>query len=148
MLKIELARIIVQLRTLEEFVSICSTFDSRFRALDHARMFNAQPIAKPSTQFSAPKAAASYSTAITAPTIPTTSQGNDAMDLSSIKRGHLPDAEKDRRREVNLCLYCGDHPFVKSVQCPKLSKPRSNLHNFASTISLPDTSSFSGFSTF
>jgi hypothetical protein len=48
-------------------VSTCSTLDSRFRALDHARMFNAQPIAKPSTQFSAPKAAVLYFTAVTAP---------------------------------------------------------------------------------
>jgi len=140
-LKIELTRIIVQPRTLEEFVSTCSTLDSRFRALDHARMFNAQPIAKPSTQSSVPKAAASYSTAVTAPMTPTTSQGGDVMDLSSIKRGPLSDAEKDRRRGAGLCLYCGVHPFVKGVQCPKLPKPRLTLHNFASTTSLQSASS-------
>src|SRR5450755_812000 len=135
-LKIELARIIVQPRTLEEFVSICFTLDSRFRALDHARMFNAQPIAKSSTQFSVPKAVASYFTAVTALMTPTISQGGDVMDLSSIKRGLLSDAEKDRRRGAGLCLYCDVHLFVKGVQCPKFPKPRLILHNFVFTISL------------
>src|SRR5450755_3711588 len=135
-LKIELTRIIVQPRTLEEFVSTCSILDSRFRALNHARMFNAQPIAKLSTQSSVPKTAASYFTAVTAPMTPTTFQGSDVINLSSIKRGLLSDAKKDRRKKADLYLYCDVHPFVKSVQCPKLPKPRLTFHNFASTISL------------
>jgi hypothetical protein len=140
-LKIELARIIIQPRILEEFVSTYSTLNSRFRALNHARMFNAQPIAKSSTQSSVPKAAALYSTAVTAPMTLTTSQGGDVMDLSSIKRGPLSDAEKDRRRKAGLCLYCSVYPFVKGVQCPKLPKSRLTLHNFVFTISLQSASS-------
>jgi hypothetical protein len=78
-------------------------------------MFNAQLIAKSSTQSSVPKAAVSYFTAVTALMTPTTSQGDNAMDFFSIKRGPLSDAEKDRRKKTGFCLYCDDHPFVKNV---------------------------------
>jgi hypothetical protein len=78
-------------------------------------MFNTQPIAKSSTQSSAPKAAALYSTAVTALMTPTTSQRDNAMNLSLIKRGLLSDAEKDRRKKAGFCLYCDDHPFIKDV---------------------------------
>jgi hypothetical protein len=108
-------------------------------------MFNAQPIAKPSTQSSAPKAAASYSTAVTVPMTPTISQGGNVMDLSSIKRGPLSDTEKDRRKKADLCLYCGDYPFVKGVQYPKFPKSRLILYNFVFTISLQSASSESIF---
>jgi hypothetical protein len=104
-------------------------------------MFNAQPIAKSNTQSSAPKAAASYFTAVTAPMIPTIFQGSDVMNLSSIKRGLLSDAEKDRRKEAGFCLCCGDHSFIKSVQCFKFPKSRFILHNFVFTISLQSASS-------
>jgi hypothetical protein len=99
-------------------------------------MFNAQPIAKPNTQSSAPKAVASYFTAVMAPMTPIISQGNDAINFSSIKHGPLSDTEKDRRKRTGLCLYCDDHPFVKGVQCSKLPKPRSTFYNFVFTTSL------------
>lgn len=45
------------------------------------------------------------------PSIPIITQNNDAMDLSatsSQRKGPLTQEEKDRRRKLGLCLYCGE----------------------------------------
>jgi retrotransposon gag protein len=45
------------------------------------------------------------------------------MDLDASKRGPLTEAEKKRRRENNLCLYCGNGGHFLQ-KCP-LAKPRT-----------------------
>jgi hypothetical protein len=40
------------------------------------------------------------------------------MELDSTKRGPVPDAEKKRRRDNNLCAYCGGEGHY-AASCPK-----------------------------
>ncbi|KAI0998890.1 hypothetical protein K3495_g9307 [Podosphaera aphanis] len=54
----------------------------------------------------------------------TTTQGGDAMDLSIsnvMPRGPLPQEEKERRRKLGLCYYCGKGVH-KAVECSLLRK--------------------------
>lgn len=57
----------------------------------------------------------SYSTP-NASTIPT-----PASFPSTGKRGPITTAEKDRRRGLGLCLYCGLHQFEAGTPCPKVT---------------------------
>jgi hypothetical protein len=45
------------------------------------------------------------------------------MELDAMKRGPLSEQEKKRRRENNLCLYCGSGQHLRA-NCP-LAKPRN-----------------------
>lgn len=49
----------------------------------------------------------------------TTTEGGDAMDLSAVKsqpRGSLSNEEKDRRRRLGLCYYCGNGKH-RAINC-------------------------------
>jgi hypothetical protein len=50
--------------------------------------------------------------------------GPAPMEVDSI-RGPLMQAEKDRRRQNNLCLYCGS-PGHRAAECRKRTNPSSN----------------------
>jgi hypothetical protein len=52
---------------------------------------------------------------------PFESSGPSAMEIDAIRRGPLSDQEKRRRREMNLCLYCGSDQHLRAA-CPVASK--------------------------
>lgn len=80
---------------------------SRLQDIDNRIQTFSRNLARHNTranQSSWPKNLQSLSTPLT------TTQGGDAMDLSAVSsqhRGPLSDEEKDRRRQLNLCYYCG-----------------------------------------
>ena len=53
---------------------------------------------------------------------PVTSPGPVPMDLSAVTRGPLSEEEKQRRREFNLCNYCGE-PGHYARYCPNKPTP-------------------------
>lgn len=50
--------------------------------------------------------------------------GDDAMQVDSIRRGPLQPQERERRRQLNLCLYCGG-PDHMIRNCPSRTKSLS-----------------------
>lgn len=61
--------------------------------------------------------------------------GPTPMEVDSI-RGPLSQAEKDRRRKNNLCLYCGN-PGHRALECRKRSSPPQPGKSIASIESTP-----------
>ena len=55
---------------------------------------------------------------------------SNAMEIDAIRRGPLSDQEKKRRREMNLCLYCGSDQHLRAA-CPVASK--KNFSNAANS---------------
>jgi hypothetical protein len=47
-----------------------------------------------------------------------------AVEIDAIHRGPLSEAEKRRRRENHLCLYCGSNQHLRAV-CPVAAIKRS-----------------------
>lgn len=143
-LKTLLAQQLIQPDNLEKLLEYCLTMDSRLRALPNVRSYTSQSTIRPRSSSPPNKAPLFKSIGTPAPAL-TVSQGGDAMDLSSTRRGPLSDAEKKRRYEADLCAYCGKHK--KSEVCNALAKrgnppPRQSnpsLHNFS--LSLGDVAS-------
>lgn len=112
--------------TFEQLVNRLQGYDIRHRALPSNQRF--------STPFrsydSNPSTPTRPTTSRSAPATPlTTSQGGDAMDLSANRnfRGPLTQAEKDERRNRNLCYYCGQSGHI-AFRCP--SKPSRSPLSF------------------
>jgi hypothetical protein len=123
--------------TFDEFVQMCIRIDNRIRA---HRESNPAPRTQ-GGQF-APNNT----------NIPSTSTGTHPgpMDLSaanrnqgnqkSLKRGPLNDMEKKRRRENNLCLYCGS-PGHWASQCPhKKNQGKKAASAAVGNVENPETS--------
>jgi retrotransposon gag protein len=93
-------------RTLDSAVTLAIQMDNRlFERRQEKSLFRPSPTIPQSRQ---PQVVDST------PTIP--------MDLDAAKRGPLTEAEKKRRRDHNLCLYCGNGGHFRQ-KCP-LAKPR------------------------
>jgi hypothetical protein len=75
------------------------------------------------------------------PAMPSSHHGPTPMDLDSIQRkpGPLTEAEKKRRRDNNLCGYCGaaDH---HRKDCPKLAHKNTRSHAQVSIQPAPSSS--------
>ena len=112
--------------TYEELASRCIQIESRERSLGRDFRTPTTPRPPPQTPAKKPAPLTTARTEVTtvqkrqysqgtlatgANTTPiqtrTTSQGGDAMDLSG-RRGPISDAEKQRRLDESLCLYCGE----------------------------------------
>ena len=50
-----------------------------------------------------------------------------AMEIDAIHRGPLPEAEKRRRRDNHLCLYCGSNQHLRAA-CPVAKKRPAGLN--------------------
>lgn len=114
---------------LDDTIKTCQRLDQRHRATQalHKKTF------LPRAPFGSPPP--SPGTPITpAPryTMPFTGLPSppEPMDLSAarVQRGPLTDAEKQRRREQGLCLYCGDdqHRVLNCPRKPPFNSPRIN----------------------
>lgn len=121
---------------LDDTVKICQRLDQRHRATQalHKRSFVPRtsfgsPFPSPGTPVTpTPRRPASPSVS---PTLP------EPMDLSAarVQRGPLTNAEKRRRREQGLCLYCADeqHRVLNCPRKPKFNSPRMTGHLAAVT---------------
>lgn len=115
--------------SLDDTIHVCQRLDQRHRAAQalQRRPFDSRasfgsPHATPRTPVTPTLARFS------SPSPVTSSSPTELMDLSAarVQRGPLTDAEKRRRREQGLCLYCGDgqHRVLNCPRKPKFNSPR------------------------
>ena len=121
-LKTHLITVDVESMILAQVIALCQRIDNRHRATQSALNF----FRSASTGAAVPKGNASRPAwnAVSAP--PTPAPNPDAMDLSvarSRPRGPLTAAEKERRRALGLCFYCGG-PGHSASTCPLSPKDR------------------------
>ena len=113
-----------------ELVEECQFRDTRDR--QHRERFSK----------SGPKITHSVTTSTAAPAVhvhTSTNDGNTAMDLSKIgskPRGPLTSEEKQRRRDHQLCLYCGE-PGHHAANCEKKPSNRTNIRTVTSAPTAP-----------
>lgn len=106
----------------EGWVAICQNFESNLDEMKHREKWNAI------VRFNN-----NHQTQHQNQRQPTTTEGGDAMDLSRIQtttgqqrpKG-ISWEERQRRRSLNLCMYCGEGGHVKTT-CPRT--PSSRAHN-------------------
>lgn len=120
----------------DDFTKLCIQLDNKLHA-HQAEKRQATGGSSSSSSSGAKKPNTSSSSSSRPPastTTPKTSSGTapGPMELDSTKRGPLSDAEKKRRRENNLCAYCGEEGHY-AASCPKKKKGNKKKHGAAVT---------------
>jgi hypothetical protein len=115
--------------SLDNTIHICQRIDQRHRAAQALQRRPFTPRASFGSPHTSPRTPATPTPAplFTPSPIPSSSPA-ELMDLSAarVQRGPLTDAEKRRRREQDLCLYCGDgqHRVLNCPRKPRFASPR------------------------
>jgi hypothetical protein len=118
------------------FVRLCISLDSAWLARQQEKKLRQPQGPKVNQQLPRSKDSSSHQTHQSSPLSQSTTQppasssstvGYSPMDLDSIQiqNGHLTQAEKNRRRQEGLCLYCGQ-PGHFANGCPTKNKPKSH----------------------
>ena len=107
--------------TFDDLVKLSNQIDGRLFAQRRSKN-------TPSTSSNKPRPTGSNVKAHRAPApvnVSISTPGPVPMQLDNTqRRGPLTEAEKQRRRDNKLCLYCGEPGHIANV-CPNKSKPRS-----------------------
>jgi hypothetical protein len=115
--------------SLDDTIHVCQRIDQRHRAAQALQRRPFTPRASFGSPHASPRTPATPTPApLYSPSPITSSSPAELMDLSAarVQRGPLTDAEKRRRREQGLCLYCGDgqHHVLKCPRKPRFASPR------------------------
>jgi hypothetical protein len=115
--------------SLDDTIHVCQRIDQRHRAAQALQRRPFTPRASFGSPHASPRTPATPTPApLYSPSPITSSSPAELMDLSAarVQRGPLTDAEKRRRREQGLCLYCGDgqHHVLNCPRKPRFASPR------------------------
>jgi hypothetical protein len=131
-LKDEVARSGHRPNTLSELITFIIPLDNRLYEREQEKRYETRNAIPRATTNARPTQSTSNMTSVTSATFtprltnfadtkPTTA--NHTRTTGSAPRGPLPDAEKQRRRDQNLCLYCAEQGH-SATDCP-LAQARS-----------------------